>query len=204
MIVVVGRPRLDDAGAPAGLATLIALAARDSGGRAELVGRVSDDDSGDQAIVELGRAGIGHAAVLRDPTGSSGRIEAADVELALRYITECNVLVVAEALSDDALQVVVDGAAYHRAALVVITAPNADTPDGSAATAAPAAQAATAATAALALPPEATVLQAPDEGEGPFAQVVGRYAARLDSGDQPAEAWRAAIESSGWAQAGQA
>ena len=186
MIVVVGRPRLDDGGAPTGLATLIALAARKHGGSAELVGRVSDDESGDQAIVELGRAGIGHAAVLRDPTGSNARIEAADVELALRYITECHVLVVAEALPGDALRAVVDGAAYHGAALVVI-APHDDDP-GTVAT----------------LPPEATVLQAPDEGEGPFAEVVGRYAAGLDSGEQPAAAWRLAIESGGWEQAGQA
>ncbi|HUR16412.1 MAG TPA: hypothetical protein VMZ33_03945 [Candidatus Limnocylindrales bacterium] len=186
MIVVVGRPRLDDAGAPAGLATLVCLAARGHGGGAELVGRVSDNPAGDQAIVELGRAGVGHAAVLRDPTGASGQIEAADVELALRYITECNVLVVAEPLADDALRAVIDGAAYHRAALVVITPSDAVT------------------LSTQSLPPEATVLQAPDEGEGPFAQVVGRYAARLDAGDQPADAWRAAMESSGWEQAGQA
>lgn len=184
MIVVVGRPRLDDGGGPGGLAALIALAAVRAGGRAELIGRVSDDADGDQAIVELGRMGIGHAAVLRDPLDSTRQIEAADVELALRYITECNVLVVAEPLPGDALRAVVDGAAYHGAALVVVTTGEADPSE--------------------ALPAHATVLAAPDEGQAPFAEVVGRYAARLASGAEPAAAWRAAVDGSGWEPAGDA
>jgi hypothetical protein len=180
VIVVVGRPALAADGRASGLAADVAIAAAAAGARVELVGSVSDDADGDAAVVELGRAGIGHAALLREIPGSRVNLDAADVELALRYLTECQVLVVADPLSEGAIQVVVEAATYHRAALVVIAS------DGAAA-------------AALASD-EATVLVKPDEDEGgdAFARVVATYAAALDGGTKPAEAWRAAIDSTGW------
>ena len=58
-------------GQSAGTAGLIAMAARGAGGSVELVGSVGDDATGDEVVVALGRAGIGHAAVLRDPTADT-------------------------------------------------------------------------------------------------------------------------------------
>ena len=48
------------------------------------------------------------------------------------------------------------------------------------------------------LPEKSTLLERPAEDGGAFAQLVGRYAALLDSGRPPADAWREAIEAGGW------
>jgi len=146
-------------------------------------------------ITELGRAGIGHAAVLRDPAGATPRdddadgadprpvprLDAADIDLGLRYLAECQVLVVGEPLDADALRVASDAASYHGAALVVLTA----------AGAAPSTE----------LAEGATVLELPEEDSGAFPELVGRYAALLDSGRSPADAWRDALDEGGWEQA---
>lgn len=198
MIVVLGRPGLtadDHIDRPAGR---ICLAAARAGGRVELVGSVGDDAEGDAVVVELGRAGIGHAAVLRDPAGTTPRVgdgdaadeaaeeplprlDAADVELGLRYLAECQVLVAAEALPADVLRIVTDAAAYHGAALIVL-ATQGQPPDGD-------------------LPEAATVLEVPVDDGGAFAELVGRYAASLDSGRLPADAWADAVSEGGWEQA---
>ena len=127
MIVVLGRPALGRTAdgsepLPAGRAGAIAVAIAAAGARVELVGSVGDDAAGDQVAVALGRAGVGHAALLARPIGGHAggrcggrvaapsdvaeaprldrlpRLEAADVELGLRYLSECRVLVVADAL----------------------------------------------------------------------------------------------------------
>jgi hypothetical protein len=186
VIVVVGRPGLGAKGQLARLSGDIAMAAARSGGHVELVGSVGDDDAGDDVVVALGRAGIGHAAILRDPAGATPtteseperlpRLDAGDVDLGLRYLPECRVLVVAEQLPDDALRVVVDAATYHGAQLVVI-GQQSD------------------------LPETATVLDAPAETGTAFAEVVARYAVALDDGRSPADAWRDAVDATGWEQA---
>ena len=179
MIVVLGRPELDERGALSGRAGRVAAAAAGAGAGVELVGSVTDDGNGDATITALGREHIGHAAVLRMPTSGEPRLDAADIELGLRYVTECRVLVLAAALDEPAMAAAVDGARYHRAALVVAAAqralPNADE-----------------------LPEQTTVLSAPDEDDGAFADLVGRYAAQLDGGRDAAEAWRDALSSTGW------
>jgi sugar/nucleoside kinase (ribokinase family) len=196
VIVVVGRPWLSADGKAAGGAGLVALAAARAGGRVELVGSVGNDLDGDAVITELGRAGIGHAAILRDPAGvtrsggadgnlagdpESGpplpRLEAADLDLGLRYLAECQVLVVAEPLPSDVVNVAADAATYHAAALVVLAEPS---------------------TAPSDLPDNATVLELPDDDDGAFAELVGRYAVKLDAGQPPSDAWREATEESGW------
>lgn len=190
MIVVVGRPGLDDEGAVHGTAGQIAVAAAAAGGSVEVVGSVGDDADGDAAITALGRAGIGHAAVLRDPAGVTPRtgsepagrlprLDMADLELGLRYLAECQVLVVGEPLSADVVRVAADAATYHGAALVVLVAPGEVGPPAE-------------------LPDGATVLEVPDEDGGAFAALVGRYAALLDDGRAPAEAWRDAVAQGGW------
>ena len=51
--------------------------------------------------------------------------------------------------------------------------------------------------AAVALPTDATVLRVPDADDGSFAGMVGAYAAGLDRGVDPAQAFRLAIASVG-------
>lgn len=70
MIVVLGVPVLDqrdDRPLVAGLAGRIALAVAGAGGSVQLVGKVGDDPGGDALLADLTTAGVGHAAVLRDP-----------------------------------------------------------------------------------------------------------------------------------------
>jgi hypothetical protein len=203
VIAVVGRPGLTDDARLDRPAALICVAAALAGGSVELVGSVGDDGDGDAAVVELGRVGIGHAAVLRDPAAATPRpgagddnlprLDAADIELALRYLADCQVLVVAEPLPADAMRVVVDAASYHRAALVVLTqaAQEGDGNSGGGLGGDP---------DAVALPEDATVLETPEEDDGAFAQLVAHYAVRLADGRRPADAWRDAIEETGWEQ----
>jgi hypothetical protein len=179
VIVVLGRPELDERGALARPAGRIAVAAAASGARVELVGTVTDDDAGDAAITRLGAARIGHAAVLRMPTSAEPRLDAADIELGLRYVSECRVLVIADTLDGPALAAAIDGARYHAAQLIV-AAPTDEMPDSTA------------------LPAEATVLAAPDGDDVAFAELVGRYAAHLDKGAGAADAWREALAATGW------
>lgn len=179
MIVVLGRPELDDHGGLSGRAGRVCAAAAGAGARVELVGTVTDDANGDATITRLGREGIGHAALLRVPASAQPRPDAADIELGLRYVTECRVLVVADALDEAAFDAAADGARYHGAALVVAAAqPKLPAED--------------------ALPGQTTVLDAPQEDDGAFAQLVGRYAAQLDAGRDAADAWHDALDATGW------
>ncbi len=181
MIVVLGRPRLDERGALSGTAGRVAVAARSAGAQVAIVGLVADDAAGDATVTELGRAGVGHAALLRQPGGGGVRpLERADIELALRYVPECQVLVAAEPLSDDALAATAEAAAYHAAPLICVVEPG-QAPQG--------------------LPEDSTVLEEPEEDAGAFADLVGRYAAALVGGSDPAQAWKAAVDKSGWTPA---
>ncbi|HEY5489510.1 MAG TPA: hypothetical protein VIK00_06685 [Candidatus Limnocylindrales bacterium] len=177
MIVVVGRPGLDDGGELDRLTGRVAAAAATNGARVEIVGSVADDESGDETIVALGRARVGHAALLRVPAGKVARLDAADIELGLRYVADCRVLVVADELDSAALSAAVDGARYHSAQLVIAAGIADDAVD---------------------LPDHATVLTAPDEDAGAFAELVGRYIGRLDAGSDAADAWRDALSATGW------
>ena len=213
MIVVVGSPAWRDAdpAGPAGRACEIALAAAARGVAVEIVGRAGDDRVGDSLLIALAQAGVGHAAVLRDPVvptpilpplpdadptelladapepGRPGiargpRLEPADVALGLSYLTAFGVLVVADDAPEDVLPACVDGAAFSGARIVVLVPAGRRLSDG--------------------LPAEATVLAAPDVADdGAFAAVVGAYAAALDLGEDAAAAFRAATSQTGWAGA---
>lgn len=101
-------------------------------------------------------------------------LAAADLELGLRYLTDFAVVVVAEPLSEDALRVVNEAAAFAEAQLVVVVPAGADAGE---------------------LPAKATVLQAPPaDPDGSFAAFVGRYAAALDRSVSPADAFRQTVE----------
>ena len=51
------------------------------------------------------------------------------------------------------------------------------------------------------LPPEVVVFEAPDDDpDGVFADLVGSFAAALDDGADPGEAFRASVDSDGWTE----
>jgi hypothetical protein len=155
-------------------------------------------------VIALAHAGVGHAAVLRDPAratprltappeppepdaldedpspdaaagaGPAPRLEPADVSLALSYLTAFSVLVVADDVPADVLPAALDGAGFAGAHVVLLLGQGTPAPDG--------------------LGPVSTVLAVPGEGdEGAFATVVGVYAEGLAAGLDPATAFRAAI-----------
>ena len=226
MIAVVGVPawRAAEPSGPGGRACDVAIAAARRGARVELVGRAGDDRDGDAVLMALSRAGVGHAAVLRDPVRATPVIERspadesaldaeslldadslldaeslldarralassiaepgplldpADVALGLSYVDAFSVLVVTDDVPAGALPAAVEAAAYAGAQLVVIIPPGRPT--------------------LAVLPADATVLAAPDEADdGEFATLVGEYAAALDGGMRPAEAFAAATRAAGW------
>jgi len=232
VIVVVGPAALRTtpagAGQAVGAAPEIAAAAAADGAMVEIVTKIGEDGAGEELLLALGRAGIGHLAALRDPTrptslamadveapeedlevisivlaegesamgDQSGKsppgtapesspamtLEPADVALGLQYLREYRVLVVVEPLGEAGAAVVVEAAAFAGATLVVVARP------GVVVAAAYAA---------------ATLLEAPaDDRDGAFTGLVGRYAAALDRGIAPAEAFRAATSAGGWEAVG--
>jgi len=187
MVIVVGSPvLLGESIRPGrragGLAVGIALAAAEAGARVELVGKVGDDAAGDMIAVELERAGVGHAALLRDPSAATPSVAKdqalplarQDVELALRYLVDFRVIVAADPVSDPVAEAVAEAAHYGGAHLVVIGGEGAAV-DGA-----------------------VSNLRAPRGDEGPFATFVGRYAAHLDAGRDPGDAFTTAVSDVGW------
>jgi hypothetical protein len=213
MIVVVGlaaySATADGQGTAAGPAVDVSAEAARRGAAVELVGKVGDDGAGEAVVLALGRLGIGHSALLRDPARPTPVLavddaaettgvdvddlpvasllpadperrpilEPGDVQLAIRYLAEARVVVVADPLADAALKAAVEGAQFAAARLVVLVAAGSTVPD---------------------LPAEATVLEAPAADDGSFARVVGAFAAALDSGLDAEAAFAAAVEKSGW------
>jgi hypothetical protein len=221
-VIVVGSPlhlATDQGPRAAGLAVAIARAARAAGADVEIVGKVGEDPAADAVLLDLAAAGIGHVAVLRDagratgeappgppldpapfdeplpdasgmpsspapadaPPADRASLEAADIELALRYLPDYRVVVVADQLAPAALDAAAAAARWASAALVVIVGQGA--------------------TPQAALGEDATVLQAPEDVDVSFARVVGEYAARLDRGELPGDAFAAASKTSGWTAA---
>lgn len=212
MIVVVGSPCValslgDGPPVAVGAGARIAGAAAAAGATVQLVGRIGDDPAGDAVMGALSRAGVGHAAVLRDPTYATPAVivrdeaedefaeadasparraadvsplmlDPADLALALGYLNELAVLVIADPVGPASMAVAAEAAAYAGAVLVVLVA---------------------AGTAPIDIPAEATVIGAPDDDpDGTFAATVGAFAAALDAGDAPAGALRTAAAAVGW------
>jgi hypothetical protein len=200
----------------AGLPVAIAGAAATAGGDVQLIGKVGEGPDGDAVLLAVAAAGIGHVAVLRDieavtiaadeapdalsdapieeiagldgsADGSADAtpatlapgpaLDAGDLALALRYLPDYRVVVIAQELDAAALAAVVEAARWAGAALVVATPGAGATAD---------------------LPEDATVLEAPEDDDGAFAALVGRYAVALDGGKQPAAAFAGASSGSGW------
>jgi hypothetical protein len=222
MIVVIGCPlgRLaEGVVAAAGMSSGVALSAAGAGRVVQLVGRVGDDPTADAVVLDLARGGVGHVALLRDPTRvtpleplgpeeaeidgadddgglaetedppttppaaqPAPALEAADVDLGLRYLTEFAVLVVAEPVDATTIAVVAEAARWGDARLILVVPRDDPIPDG--------------------LPSDAVVFEAPDaDPDGVFATLVGHFAAGLDEGAEPGEAFRASLGSDGWSDA---
>jgi sugar/nucleoside kinase (ribokinase family) len=214
MIVVVGLPAYADSPdgerCAGGLAVEVASAAQRRGSSVELVGKVGNDGAGDAVVVALGRLGIGHTALLRDPAlptpvlatathddddaaevdadGPEARLlpedaaarpalDAADIDLALKFLPGASVIALAEPLPEAAVTVAAEAAAFSGARLIVLV-PSATTPP--------------------AVPAGATVLEAPPDDDGSFGRLVGIFAGALDSGVEPAAAFAEAVAASGW------
>ena len=204
MIVVVGNPigrAVELGGGVDGTAARTAIAAARGGGDVQLVGKTGEDPLGDEVLMALAAAGVGHVAMLRDPDHPTPRavaagdasppsamldgdseppvaivpadpadrpaLEAADVELALRYLPDQRVIVVAEPQTDAVVAVVADAADYAGAQLVVV------------------------ASARSQRPVRALVIEPPmDDRDGLFGSLLGELAVLLESGASPDEALR--------------
>jgi pfkB family carbohydrate kinase len=197
VIVVVGSPSArSEAGQHVadGLSALVAIAVAVSGRPVQIVGRIGDDDAADAVLQDLTRAGVGHVAILRDPAratplatavadtagsetpGSESRpeLDAADVELAMRYLTDFRVIVLIEPATGAVAQVVARATDWGEATLIIARSPAAD----------PAAEGAAAAEA----PARGEVVDRDGaESEAAFAGRVAALAIALDSGLVPTD-----------------
>ena len=80
------------------------------------------------------------------------------------------------------MQVVVAAAGWAQAALIVVNPAERAVPPG--------------------LPEDAIVFEAPDaDPDGVFAAMIGSFAAALDAGVDPADAFRSSVDSGGWTPA---
>jgi hypothetical protein len=146
-------------------AAAIARRAAAAGARAEVVGVASADTAGDALLLELASASVGHATVIRSPAEA---IEPADLDLALRYLPDVRVIVLAG--PDEPLVAVAEAAASWSGATIVAVGPVRG-----------------AGSATLVLDPPA---KDPDET---FAGFVAALAVRLDAGEPPDAAWKATL-----------
>src|SRR5512132_3042976 len=90
MIVVVGRVPVTPE--PGLFAEPVAGRIARREGQVEVVSVVPDGPAGDQTLARLAEAGIRHAATLRS---SAATLDTADLELALRYLPDVRVIVLA-------------------------------------------------------------------------------------------------------------
>jgi len=106
-------------------------------------------------------------------------LDAGDVELGLRYLTEFRVVVVADDLDETTLRVAADAAGWSNGTLVAVVPGGRPEPAG--------------------LPPDAIVLGAPGiDADGVFDRLVGQLAAEIDAGVDPRAAFRDAVAGTGW------
>ena len=213
MIVVIGLPAYADSPdgeqCAGGLAVEVAAAARRRGSSVELVGKVGNDGAGDAVVVALGRLGVGHAALLRDPirptpvlAAPAAADEAADLEsedIEARLLPEDPDRRPALEAADVELALCF----LPAAGVVVIAHPMSEATtlagvEGAAFAAARLIVLMPAGAPPPAVPAEATVLESPLADDGSFARLVGVFAGALDAGVEPGAAFAEAVASSGW------
>jgi len=101
-----------------------ALAA--AGEAVELVSKVGADDAGEALIAQLAASRIGHVALIRDAARATTRdggaaldMDAADLQLALRYLTQFDAVLLVDPEDDVVVATVLDACNYAGARLVV-------------------------------------------------------------------------------------
>ena len=137
MIVVIGTisaPSSGGAPAASGYAATVAFALAAAGEPVEMVSKLGVDAAGDAIVAQLASAGIGHVALIRDgarATATSGasslEMDAGDLQLALRYLTSFDAVLLVDPHDDSVVTTVLDACAYVGARLVV-TRPEGSTP----------------------------------------------------------------------------
>jgi pfkB family carbohydrate kinase len=119
------------------------------------------------------------------PASPGPALEAADVELGLRYLTDFAVVVLAEPAQDETIAVVSAAARWGEARMILVVGAGQPVPDG--------------------LPGDVVVFESPaDDPDEAFADLVGAFAAALDEGTDADVAFRSSIASDGWTEAGSA
>jgi hypothetical protein len=114
--------------------------------------------------------------------GDGPALEAADVDLGLRYLTDYRVVVLAEPSAPDVVRIASDAATWAESRLILVVGAGEPVPDG--------------------LPADVVVFEAPDaDPDGVFADLVGAFAAALDEGTEPEAAFRASLATDGWSGA---
>jgi hypothetical protein len=189
--------RLDEAGVarPSGFAAAFAQEAAAAGSKVELVSRLGDDAHGDAVLLAFARTGVGHVATLRDagmPTpidpsadfdkadgddrpggteatpGDPSGLDAADVGLALRYLTDYRVVVLAHPSGPEVVREASAAADWTQADLIVVVPEDRDAAESM---------------------PEGSLVIAADRDSEATARLLGRYAAAVDSGELPDTAY---------------
>ena len=136
---------------------------------------VVPDDEGLAGAIDSGEGGDDEMSA---PDEADLGLDADDLQLALRYLPDYRVLVVAPGLAPAGLATVVSAAAWSGARLIVVV-DQAGAPSG--------------------LPADATVLERPAGGdEEAFAAVIAHYAVALDGGAEPRAAFASASTGAGW------
>lgn len=173
-------------GSDEGAVAEIARRAATAGSKVELVGLVPGDATWDTKLFDLAEAGVGHATVVRSARAS---MEAADLDLALRYLPDIGCVVLASPPSR-LLDAALAGAEFAGAPLVIVGPLDDESlaaleARGSAANAG--AAGASAGTTPIVLDPPA------HDPDGTFAGFVAALAHRLDRGDDPETAFRSTV-----------
>ncbi len=129
MIVVIGAVSARTEGSTYGLASYaatVALALAAAGEPVELVSKVGVDAAGEAVITLLSAAGIGHVALIRDGAlatavdgAASPEMDAADLQLALRYLTSFDAVLLVDPPDDSVVATALDACAYVGARLVM-------------------------------------------------------------------------------------
>ena len=151
------------------LALEVARQAAATGARVEMVGAAAPDAGGDERLLELAAAGVGHATVVRSGAAS---LDVADLDLAFRYLPEIRAIVL---VAPDAALIPPAAAAsgWSGAGLVLVAPQGAELDD---------------------VAPHAIVLEPPPvDRDGTFAGLVAQLATRLDTGEDPKTAWQSTV-----------
>jgi hypothetical protein len=196
---VVGQRRGPSEMEPAGAAAGAAMAAAAAGATVEIVTRVGDDAPGDAVVLALAQAGVGHVATIRDAgrrtpvlgdtadaadpaadatqaeTTAAGAAEApaldaADVGLALRYLSDYRVIVLLHQTDPGILREASAAAGWAGAHLVVVTPDPGDQ---------------------VGDVPAGTLAVTADHDAESVAALLGRYAAAVDRGEDAQAAYAA-------------